>query len=122
VVQQVRQQAAEFRFKYGYEIPVDYLARMMADKAQVYTQVRHCATCMVGVGHTHTHAHTHTHIYTHIHTQAHAFTCTHNTHAHTHMHTQPHNHTRTDKHTSVFPFLFKTSNLYHAQFANSENL
>lgn len=39
VVQQVRQQAAEFRFKYGYEIPVDYLARMMADKAQVYTQV-----------------------------------------------------------------------------------
>jgi len=39
VVQQVRQQAAEFRFKYGYEIPVDFLARMMADKAQVYTQV-----------------------------------------------------------------------------------
>ncbi|KAF5832195.1 20S proteasome alpha subunit A [Dunaliella salina] len=38
VVQQVRQQAAEFRFKYGYEIPVDYLARVMADKAQVYTQ------------------------------------------------------------------------------------
>ncbi len=39
VVQQARQQAAEFRFTYGYEMPVDYLAKVMADKAQVYTQV-----------------------------------------------------------------------------------
>jgi hypothetical protein len=39
VVQQARHQAAEFRFTYGYEIPVDYLAKVMADKAQVYTQV-----------------------------------------------------------------------------------
>jgi 20S proteasome subunit alpha 1 len=39
IVQQARQQAAEFRFKFGYECPVDYLARVMADKAQVYTQV-----------------------------------------------------------------------------------
>lgn len=39
VVQNARQQAAEFRFNYGYEIPVDYLAKVMADKAQVYTQV-----------------------------------------------------------------------------------
>lgn len=39
IVQQARQQAAEFRFKYGYEIPVDYLAKVLADKAQVYTQV-----------------------------------------------------------------------------------
>ncbi|GFH06874.1 proteasome subunit alpha type [Haematococcus lacustris] len=38
LVQQARQQAAEFRFKFGYECPVDYLARVMADKAQVYTQ------------------------------------------------------------------------------------
>lgn len=38
MVQQARQQAAEFRFKFGYEMPVDYLARTMADKAQVYTQ------------------------------------------------------------------------------------
>eukprot|EP00983_Pelagomonas_calceolata_P123802 1161045-Pelagomonas_calceolata.AAC.25 len=44
IVQQVRQQAAEFRFKYGYEIPVDFLARVMADKAQVYTQ--HVAMCL----------------------------------------------------------------------------
>lgn len=40
VVQQARHQAAEFRFTYGYEIPVDYLAKVLADKAQVYTQVR----------------------------------------------------------------------------------
>jgi hypothetical protein len=39
VVQQARQQAAEFRFTYGYEVPVDYLAKVLADKAQVYTQV-----------------------------------------------------------------------------------
>mmetsp|Transcript_8702 Transcript_8702/g.15048 ORF Transcript_8702/g.15048 Transcript_8702/m.15048 type:complete len:248 (-) Transcript_8702:207-950(-) len=38
IVQQARQQAAEFRFKYGYECPVDYLAKVLADKAQVYTQ------------------------------------------------------------------------------------
>jgi hypothetical protein len=39
LVQQARQQAADFRFKFGYEIPVEYLARVLADKAQVYTQV-----------------------------------------------------------------------------------
>lgn len=38
IVQNARQQAAEFRFKFGYEIPVDYLAKVLADKAQVYTQ------------------------------------------------------------------------------------
>eukprot|EP00878_Enallax_costatus_P001208 GHUV01001350.1.p1 GENE.GHUV01001350.1~~GHUV01001350.1.p1 ORF type:complete len:247 (+),score=73.79 GHUV01001350.1:242-982(+) len=38
IVQQARHQAAEFRFTYGYEIPVDYLAKVLADKAQVYTQ------------------------------------------------------------------------------------
>lgn len=38
-MQQARHQAAEFRFTYGYEIPVDYLAKVLADKAQVYTQV-----------------------------------------------------------------------------------
>jgi Proteasome subunit len=44
VVQNARQQAAEFRFTYGYEIPVDYLAKVLADKAQVYTQVRICSS------------------------------------------------------------------------------
>ncbi|PNW70092.1 hypothetical protein CHLRE_17g705400v5 [Chlamydomonas reinhardtii] len=38
IVQQARQQAADFRFKFGYEVPVDYLAKVLADKAQVYTQ------------------------------------------------------------------------------------
>lgn len=38
IVQQARHQAAEFRFTFGYEIPVDYLAKVLADKAQVYTQ------------------------------------------------------------------------------------
>ncbi|KAL9242166.1 hypothetical protein vseg_016192 [Gypsophila vaccaria] len=38
LVQQARQQAAEFRHKYGYEMPVDVLARWIADKSQVYTQ------------------------------------------------------------------------------------
>lgn len=38
IVQQCRQEAAEFRFKFGYEVPVDYLAKVLGDKAQVYTQ------------------------------------------------------------------------------------
>lgn len=37
-MQRARADAAEFRFNYGYEIPVDYLAKQMADQAQVYTQ------------------------------------------------------------------------------------
>ncbi|CAH9105821.1 unnamed protein product [Cuscuta europaea] len=38
LVQQARNEAAEFRFKYGYEMPVEVLARWIADKSQVYTQ------------------------------------------------------------------------------------
>lgn len=38
IVQRARREAAEFRFKYGYEIPVDFLAKVLADQAQVYTQ------------------------------------------------------------------------------------
>ncbi|KAJ9514507.1 hypothetical protein QJQ45_016250 [Haematococcus lacustris] len=47
LVQQARQQAAEFRFKFGYECPVDYLARVMADKAQVYTQAHTTVTAVM---------------------------------------------------------------------------
>ena len=39
MVVKARSEAAEFRFNYGYEMPVDYLARVLADQAQVYTQV-----------------------------------------------------------------------------------
>jgi len=38
LVQKARSEAAEFRFKFGYEMPVDYLAKVLADQAQVYTQ------------------------------------------------------------------------------------
>ncbi|KAL2480371.1 Proteasome subunit alpha type-6-B [Abeliophyllum distichum] len=38
LVQQARNEAAEFRFRYGYEMPIDVLARWIADKSQVYTQ------------------------------------------------------------------------------------
>ena len=39
LVQKARSEAAEFRFKFGYDMPVDYLAKILADQAQVYTQV-----------------------------------------------------------------------------------
>ncbi|KDD75255.1 proteasome subunit protein [Helicosporidium sp. ATCC 50920] len=38
LVHKARSEAAEFRFKYGYEMPVDVLARVLADQAQVHTQ------------------------------------------------------------------------------------
>jgi 20S proteasome subunit alpha 1 len=38
LVQHARNEAAEFRFKWSYEMPVDVLARRLADKSQVYTQ------------------------------------------------------------------------------------
>ncbi|KAL4433631.1 hypothetical protein ABPG75_000072 [Micractinium tetrahymenae] len=47
LVQTARAEAAEFRFKYGYEMPVHYLASVLADKAQVYTQ--HASTRPLGV-------------------------------------------------------------------------
>jgi len=37
-VQRSRKEAAEFKFDYAYEVPVDYLAKRIADRNQVYTQ------------------------------------------------------------------------------------
>lgn len=50
-MQTARAEAAEFRFKYGYEMPVHYLARVLADKAQVYTQVRGSPTSVDALSH-----------------------------------------------------------------------
>lgn len=38
LISKARQTAADFRHSNGYEIPVDYLAKVIADQAQVYTQ------------------------------------------------------------------------------------
>ncbi|XP_010939895.1 proteasome subunit alpha type-6 [Elaeis guineensis] len=38
LVHQARNEAAEFHFKWGYEMPVDVLAKWIADKSQIYTQ------------------------------------------------------------------------------------
>ncbi|KAI5434050.1 hypothetical protein KIW84_021058 [Lathyrus oleraceus] len=38
LVQQARNEVSEFCHKYGYEMPVDVLAKWIADKFQVYTQ------------------------------------------------------------------------------------
>jgi len=52
-IQRARYEAADFQFKYGYEIPVQVLARRIADIAQVKTQsasMRPLATVCLFVG------------------------------------------------------------------------
>lgn len=38
MVQRTRNEAAEFMFEYAYEVPVEYLAKRVADENQIYTQ------------------------------------------------------------------------------------
>lgn len=46
-VDRARGEAAEFRYKYGYEMPCDVLAKRLANINQVYTQrVCHTSNCV----------------------------------------------------------------------------
>lgn len=52
-VQRLRNEAAEFKNNYGYEIPVSFLAKRAADTAQIYTQhasMRPLGIAMIIVG------------------------------------------------------------------------
>jgi len=53
LVQRIRYEAADFRYKYGYACPVSQLAKRVADIAQVYTQsasMRPLAATVILVG------------------------------------------------------------------------
>lgn len=45
-VDRARGEAAEFRYKYGYEMPCDVLAKRLANINQVYTQ----RVCVIHLG------------------------------------------------------------------------
>lgn len=53
MVQRTRNEAAEFKFNYAYEVPVEYLAKRVADENQIYTQhayMRPLGVAMILIG------------------------------------------------------------------------